>query len=266
MIQIEAGAVSAVNKKPMVLFDNVLARGTLAASTEAAGYEAENAVDGTTWDFWKPTSATGHIWTTLSGAEACDCAFIGAHDLGTQGATVLIERSNTGIGYTTLSTLTPTTDEPILAIFPAATYQYWRIRITSASAAPVIGVAMIGKRLILPGIADDHTPTNLAHRVELLGGGSMGGQFLGNRVVRVGAETTVSFAAAERDVIDTDLAAFNAHYDDGKPFVWAGSPSQFSNDMAYSWRPENGGELRPVYTNAGLTAEFSMDLACYVET
>jgi hypothetical protein len=49
---------------PVIAIDNVLEDETISASTEATGFEKENAFDGLLFDFWKPTSVPAWLKAT----------------------------------------------------------------------------------------------------------------------------------------------------------------------------------------------------------
>jgi hypothetical protein len=50
---------------PMVLFENFFSTGTVTASTEATGFDASNAYEESTFDFWKPATTTATYETDL---------------------------------------------------------------------------------------------------------------------------------------------------------------------------------------------------------
>lgn len=250
------------NSQPTVLFDSVLTRGTLVASTEATDGAGSNATNGKTNDFWTPTALPATLETTLSAAEECDCAAIVGHTLGTDGATLEVDYHD-GATWQTLSTTSPTTDETIFIIFGAQTRTRWRIRITG-STIPSIAVALIGKRLSLPGgVTLSYTPIYKAKDVELLSGVSRKGHFIGNRVQRRGASTTISLAPIDRSWIESNLDPFNNYFDDGGAFVFASAPSVFTKDAAYCWRGNS--TLRPSHSVSGDLEDISMQVNAYVE-
>ena len=250
-------------RKPMALFDSVFSRGAVTASSAAVGAEFANALDETTFDFWTPTAVPATLATELVVAEKVDCMAIAAHNIGTSGATVSVEYSNDGIVWVEVGSHAPSDDTTIVMIFKPVTAKWWRLVISGAVAS--VGVVRMGFRLVFPsGINTGYTPINLARRIDVQGGVTIGGQFGGQRITKRGAETTVSVAPMDRAFVDNDMAAFHLHYDEGRSFFWAGGPAIFPNDVAYCWRPSRGGEIKPVYIESGISAEFSMNIEAYV--
>lgn len=249
MIEIETGSSAAAN--PTVLFRNVFEQGTV--TLISGGGTVANALDGNTYDFWTGTSAPMTARVDLGSAQTCDCLCIAAHNLGTRGASVEVITEAAGPSFTSRAVHTPTDDSAIMLIFPAASSAIWRVRVNTATAS--VGVLMLGQRLTLPGgIVGDYTPTNWAKRVDMLGGTTLGGQFMGQRVIRRGGETVVSPGTMDRAWWETNGAAFQGHYDDGKPFFYAGAPSILPRDVAYCWRPEGADEMRPAIVARDLVA------------
>lgn len=260
-IKIEYNAPSP--KKPMVLYDSVFARGTLTASSEAVGGDVANALDEQTSDYWTATTDSSNMTVELPVAERVDCLAIAAHNMATEGATVAVQRSENGTSWTTVSTVTPTTDDVVLVLFKPVVALWWRIVVTGGACN--LGIVRLGSRLVFPsGINTGYTPINLARRIEVQGGITVGGQFSGQRIIRRGANTTVSVAPMDRSFVDNDMAAFHLHYDEARSFFWAGGPSIMPNDVAYCWRPATGGEIRPMYVESGELAEFSMNIEAFV--
>jgi len=266
-LQIEAGTSDEYdqnNRKPMVLWRNRMQLGTITASSETADGAAENAIDDLTWDFWTPNALAATFAVVISSPAELDCAAIVAHTLGTNGNTVQVQYWD-GAAWETVSTIVPDDDSPILAIWEPVESDEWRFRI-SGGTEPNIGVLMLGERLIFPtGILEGYVALHHAKRYDLMNSTSIGGQFLGNRVNRVGAETTVTFGMIERSWVDGAMRNFETHYNEGKPFYYAGSPSDMEKDHGYCWRPQGGGELRPAFIEGDYWAEMTMDLASYVE-
>lgn len=260
MIHVDSLAIDPLAS--MILFRNVLAEGTLAASTEAADGAKENALGPQTYDYWTPTAAPATLSVTLSGDVKCDCAAIFAHDLGSKGATVAVQYYDTATtSWVTAQTVTPTDDSPILMIFAEEESDQWRFLVTNAVAS--IGIGMIGPRLLIPGGTQaSYTPLNLALDIELMPSVSIAGQFLGTRINRKGASASIAISPQERSWIETTAKTFIAHYNAGQPFVWASCPDLLKSDVAYCWRA--GGTLQASYGAGALFGDISMDVSAYV--
>lgn len=259
MIHIEAGATD--TGKPCVLLENHFATGTLAASTEATDYDVENAVAENTYDGWQPTAMPAEMSVVLGASDAADCVAIAAHNLGSKGATVIVEYMDGS--WTEAASFTPTDDSTILILFPEQSSDEWRIRLTGSD-EPTINFIMLGKRLVFPsGIVGDYTPTDWGARIDVLGGQSRSGQFLGQRIVRRGADTRVDVGRVPLSWYLADGLPFPQHYNEGRLFFYAGWPANLSNDLALCWRDERGGEIRPVIS-ASDWVSLSFNVSCYV--
>lgn len=266
MIFIETGNVFDASA-PTALYENLLSEGTL-SGTGSTGFEVGNAITGTTWDFWRPpSSAVASIQVVLTSAAVADCAAISAHDMFTNGASFRVQYSaNGGTTWSNATDwITPTDNDDIMVLFPEFTGNAWRLQQQNGPAS--VAVILIGKKLAFDG-GIDGARVGFAHgnRVEVMGGNSIGGQFLGQRVRRRGGNTRVTFPWLPSQFVDNTMAEFQVHYNDGRPFAFAGSPSYDRSDLAYCWRPDTGSELRPSYIQNGIAAEVNMELDYYVET
>ena len=263
MIYIE-GTQIAKDSLPMVLWDNFYTRGTITASSQTTDGAGANAAEETTYDYWTPASLPATLQITLASAEAADCCAIAAHTIGSSGATVIVEFLN-GVTWTSLGSVTPTTDDPILIIFNRTTDTDFRIRITG-STVPSVGVVFLGERLTFStGVSIPYTPIWQSQTVELLQSVSLGGQFLGNRVNRRGGNGSITLNILERSFIEgAAFQAFKTHYDNGKSFFFASDPASYEEDISYVWRAPNA-EMRPTFANSGLFYQVNMGLEAYVE-
>jgi len=262
-IEIETGSTSTTGAN--ILYENLFHTGTVTASTEAADGEAANAANEPTWDFWTPTAVPAWIKVDAGSTVSCDAAAVAAHDIGSTGATVQVQSSPDDATWTTQGSVAPTDDSVIIILFPSVSARYWRLRVIDAVAS--IGVAYIGSRLTFTrSVLSGHVALNNAKRVELMNTTTIGGQFLGNRIRRIGAETSVNFGLVDTGFADGDFAPFKDWYNDGHAFFFASSPLVWPDDVGYCWRPEGASEIRPVYEEGGLLTNLSMDVAAYVGT
>ena len=243
--------------RPCVLFDNALSRATVTAN---AGVPL-NAVSPETFDFWQPGQATNTLTAVLPAAEWCDALAVVAHNFGTAGSTITVQNWD-GSAWLTIGAVTPPDDQPFLILWEPRNASEWRVQITQTTA--FVGVLTLGRRLIIPGyVAAPYVPAWGAQRIEVLGGVSRGGQFLGQRIVRAGADFQVSFTPFDIEWVSDDARAFMRHYNEGRPFMWASSPSEFPEDVAYCWRA--GEELRPTFRDDSDLMDLSLSVSAYVE-
>jgi hypothetical protein len=249
---------------PTILSDNIFTSGTLSASTEAAGYPKENAVSEATYNAWKPTALPATLSIDKGVAVSVNSAALVAHNCGTSGNTVEVQSSTDNTTWTTRATVVPTDDTTILMLFTAVSARYWRFRFTNGS-APFVGVAMAGARFNFPaGVLPPYTPVWLSQTYELLTATTVGGQFLGNRILRQGGQTTINLVSVERNFAETTILPFREHYNSGKAFVWAAGPSIFTKDVGYVWRTE-GSVLAPTFDETGSWMSVGMEVYAYGE-
>lgn len=257
---IEAGATSTGTAS--ILYENIFEGGTVTVSSETADGAGLNAVEDTTFDFWTGGAATARITVDYGSAVECDCVGAASHSLGTDGADLSIEYSADNVTWTEVSLVEPLTDDTILAVFPAVSARYWRASVLNGPSS--IGVLKLGKRLVMPsGVLSGHTAINHALRVDLLTNNSVKGQYLGTRIKRIGAEANINFGLLETSFVDNDMAVFEAHFNSGRTFFYAGSPSEWPDDYGYCWR--SGSELAPSYEEGGELSQVSMEVSVYVE-
>lgn len=243
MINFHIGARTTLN--PTVLFENVLLAST---ATVTGGGDSDLAFSGGTYDFWEATSATSYIDFALSVAAPMDCLCIAAHTLGSVGATVSLS-----IGGVEITSYSPDDDSAIMMLFPYTVGDDVRLTVTDGPAQ--IGVIMCGKSLSFQrGISGGYVPTDWGVRREILGGTTIEGQFLPQRVIKRTGETRVSLVSIDASWWSAEGEAFQYHYDEGQPFFFAGGPSLFSNDIAYCQRGPSNSEMRPTRELGGFVS------------
>jgi hypothetical protein len=259
------GTPSAADSLPTILYTNYFATGTIDATSDAAGYDKENVGTESTYDSWKGVALPDWVYVDAGSSVACDAAAIVAHDCGTKGNTVLLAYSTDNVSWTEVDSVAPTDDSPILFLFGSISARYWRFRFTGGTDEPFIGVAMVGPRLTMPnGVVTPYTPMWASKQYEMLPSNSLGGQFLGNRIIRKSAETSVTFTSVTETFAEGDLRPFMEHYNQGKAFIFASGPAVFDLDVGYCWKT-SGGQIRPTYDENGTWMSVSMDVQCYVE-
>jgi len=245
-----------------ILWDNILAQGTLTASTAATDGAAANAVDSETWDYWTPTAVPAWLKVDMTVATLCNGAALAAHTAGTAGSTIEVQSSPDDAAWTTRGTVTPTDDGVVFIAFPDVSARYWRLYVTVAITS--IGVASIGERLTLSNSPlSGHLAISNSQKSTLLNTTTVSGQFRTNRVIRRGFETSVNMGLQRVSFVDGGFVPFRDHYNDGGTFFYCGSPLNWPNDVGYCWRSESAGNINPSYVEGGLLAELSMEVSAY---
>jgi len=247
-----------------VLHQNIFAEGTLTYSTQATDYNASNITDDATWNAWKPTAVAAYVQVDYGADVTCDMLGVSAHDMFTQGASFSLQHSADGISWTTISaSYTPTDNDDIIVCFQSTAARYWRFNLTGAVAS--IGVIKLGEKLAFPcAPLVGHTALHHARKYEMLTNDSIGGQFLNNRVVRIGAETSVNVGSVDRDWAETDLAEFELAFNQGVTFFYCGAPSDIPKDMGYCRRPSGDAEMNISWIEGDILADVSFGIQSYV--
>lgn len=121
---------------PKLYFDNRFADATPTAWSTATGYDPANVADMRPYTWWKPSAMSGYyqgvaIKVACLSVKAADYALIYGHDLYSKQCYVSVEKStdNFVTNATVVTTITPSSDDPVLASFNSTTSQYWRLLI-----------------------------------------------------------------------------------------------------------------------------------------
>lgn len=136
---------------PRILYDNRLADATVVASSTAAEYAAANLADWRPYTWFKPAAMPATLTVDCGVAKAADNAVVYGHDLFTRGATLEVRGStdNFVASDVLVASKTPTDNNPFVLLFNSASYRYWRVRLTGAT-APSLAIVAVGARLDMP--------------------------------------------------------------------------------------------------------------------
>lgn len=256
-----SGAYADANAQPMVAYRNLLAVGTIASGTSPASAPRLDAVTEDTTEYWLNATVPATLRSTLAASEPADLCYIGGHNLGTAGASLQVQYYD-GAAWQTIATITPDDDQPFMVIFPRRSATAWGIQITGAVAQ--IALAWIGPRLIIPGgVTPDYRPVWASHRVEKYPGVTRRGHFRGQRIERTGASLSASFMPIDHDYALNEMAAFRAHYNEGRAFIWAPAPGPFREDFAYCWAPD-GASFAPSIMAGGDLVTLSLTMEAFI--
>jgi hypothetical protein len=219
--------------------------GTVTASSEAVDFPADAPLNELTYEFWRPTALPA-TWTLDAGSSVAVNYFgIAAHTLGTSGNTVTIQSSPDNTTWTTIDSITPTDNSPIMFLFASVTAEYYRIEITGG-AIPSVGVVYIGTVLeMLRPCYAGLTPISLSRDTVIRPNRSEGGQWLGRSVIRSGSSMSVNYSNLDNAWV---RSTFRDFINDAVtyPFFFAWRPDNYSEDVGYVWvsediKPSNSG-------------------------
>lgn len=204
-------------------YNTFTATGTASASSAQALFPATGPLNSLTYEYWRANILPA-TWTLDAGSSKMANYFgIAAHTLGSSGSTITIASSPNNVTYTTIDTLTPTDDSPIMFLFANRTARYFSLSI-SGTAVPSVGVIYVGPvlEMMRPCFAGV-SPINLSRVTVIRPNKSEGGQWIGRSVIRSGFSMTATYN-------NLGGSWYRTYFD---PFVVSAVYSPFF----YAWRP-----------------------------
>jgi hypothetical protein len=238
---------------PFIVWDNLLPRGTLTASSSAAGFPVTALLNGVTTDPWRPNAMPATVTLALSETAPISAVCFAAHDMGSRGVTVIFETAPASAGpWTAVATVAPDDDAPLIIAFSWRSRRYMRVRFTGDNTFR-LAVMAIAEGMPIPGrIIPPHVPFHRASEVNLVGSSGGGtGNFLQADFERTGASADIRFSAQLREFAAGDaFENFRQHYNRGRPFFMAAFPSFDFLDVGYMWRGERADSITVPYQDA----------------
>ena len=233
-------------------YENLFLNGTLSATSEATGFEKENAIDWLTNDWWKPSAGgTYYITVDLGSADSADYLGIAGHNLGTESATVSVEYSSDNFSGDINDAFTPvalTSDAVYVKSFSTQSARYWRLKVASTNAA-LIGQVSIGAQMAITEQPDvGFSPPNFSPDDKIINSKSEGGQFIGRSVVSLGVEFSIPFMFLDPAWVRTTWEDFTTH---GKryPFFYVWDLTNFPDEVVYCWSEGSWPKAEYSHTN-----------------
>lgn len=223
-----------------------LTRGAVVtASSEVAGWPASATANPMTYERWRPTAVPAWVSYDAGAAVEVDYLGIASHNLGSSGATIVLQYSANGSSWSTVETVEVADDRTIMLLFAPVTARYWRLRVLDAVAT--VGVVYLGRVLEMQrGLYGGHSPGTLSRQTDIMPNRSEGGQFLGRSIIREGYATSYEWdnltAAWYRKWFDPFVKSARKY-----PFFIAWYPLKFPDEVLYAWctddiRPRNQGQ------------------------
>lgn len=241
---------------PLIGYRQLLEFENVTADEEADGFPVTNVANVSTAELWKgTTTAVQHVTAFLAAVEDADYIGIARHNLGTAGITIQVQVSADGDTWEDVGDdFLPGDDSPIMLRFPVTPSQWWRLRMSSGTAAPQIAVLYLGKLLVLQrNIYVGHTPMTYSYANVTSTGVSESGQFLGAVARRANPATDVQQKNLTPSWARANLAPFfkqctgNGTDRHRRPFFFAWRPTSYPTEVAFGWFPDGGA---PTLSNA----------------
>lgn len=252
---------SKISNSPVIAWDDLTIYATLTASSSDVDFPVTGLQNGVTTDPWKPTAMPANIEIDCGASVTASALCFASHNMHTNGVTATLEYHD-GADWVELREVTPESDAPFMIAFPRHDAQEWRVSFSGSVFQ--VAVMSLANVLHIPNqIGAGHTPLYAASEIEILGG-SVGstGEFLQADFYRKGARASFEFLAQRPDfVLSDEFQNFRDHYNRGKPFFIALTPSHDPKDVGYVWR--NGGNLIPAYQDAAFM-DVELEVGAYV--
>lgn len=217
---------------PIIGYNNLFESGVLSATSEAAGFEKENAIDWLLYDGWKGTSTADQYLTTNVGyGQDADYWAIAGHDLYTRGATIQLEYWTGSAWGIADGPYTPTSNNVIMRTFTSLSSDQWRIKISGHTAAPLLSIVALGVRLAVERNLRVGWAPPLMNSYEVRGNLSEDNATLGRSIITRPFETDVDFTALTQTWVRDNWITFLAHAK-AKPFFMLWNSGDYSTEAA----------------------------------
>lgn len=229
--------------------------GTATASTAQTGFPASAPLNSLTYEFWRP-SAMPATWTLNAGSSvSVNYIGIAAHTLGSSNCDVLIQSSNDNLTWTTIDSISPDNDSPIMFLFQGISAQYFRLNITGSIFS--IGVIYVGSTLdMIRPCYGGLTPISLSRDTVIRPTRSEGGQWLGRTVIRSGSSMKIGYTNLDNNWVRTSFRNF---INDAVtyPFFFAWRPDNYPEDIGYVWVSD---DIKPANMGRNSLMQVSFDM------
>ena len=230
---------------------------TVTASTTATDYFADGPDNSLTYEKWKPTALPADWEADFGSNKVSDYCIIAAHTLGTNACNIKIQKWDGVSAWDDIIGTTAITDDmPIFCIFAPVTIDQLRVRVTSGSGNPTIGVIKFGSALQMPqAIYGGHSPIDLARQTELRSNYSETGEFLGRTKQRSMLSSSFQWSHLTAAWVRTNIPTLQTAVE-SEPFCIAWRPETFS-EVAYG---QTDSVPQPSNTGAKDLMSLSLDM------
>lgn len=231
----------------MIGYNNLLLNSgiTITVTSEASGYEKENAYSWKTSNWWQ-AAAAGTVYYTIDfgSAVSIDSYGVSGHDLTDNSGTIQLQYSATGawageeVDFEAAQT--PSENETIFRKGTSQSKRYWRFKIVSTGSASFIGNLFLGVALSLErGMPAPFSPANFNREREIFNNMSNGGAYLGRALRYNGAKINIKQQFISRSWIDSNWKALANHVE-LYPFYFLWDQENYPTEAAYCMANEIG--------------------------
>lgn len=224
---------------PYIGWQNQVAFGNITADNEAAGKPITNVANPSTANWWLSASTAEQLVTVSDLEGETDYVGIAGHNFGSAEIVVSVEAitAEPGADWEVVHTgAAPADNGPLLLRFEKDFYVGVRLRLVPDGVAPRMAVLHVGELIVIPtGISPGYTPITEGRDVDVVGGTSVGGDFLGNIVTGASLRTTTPLKLLPKDWYETVFSPFVRAFNEGEPAFFAWSPVYRPNQVGYCW-------------------------------
>lgn len=217
---------------------NLVKSGTVTTTSDAAGYEKENAQSYKTSTWWK-ANATGTVYyyIDMGAAVDVDCWGFSGSDLFTNSGTILPEYSATGAWAGEEASLdslhTPTKNVTVFKKVTSVNARYFRFEISSTGSASLFANLFLGEAVELErGMPEGFSPANLNRDRNIFNNMSHGGSYLGRVLRHNGSKVKVVQNKITRTWIDANFETLANHVE-LYPFYFIWDSVTYTDEVAY---------------------------------
>ena len=239
--------------------------GTVTASSEAEGFDAEFAYAEELVNAWKPEAVPADWTVTFADDAPVSYVGIGAHTIGSSGATVKLQVSDGVGGWDDVPGCTATPDDDAAILFLIAPVDVDAVRVVLEGEIAEIGYILVGRVTEFPRLARfTGLPITESQQVEYRDNTSMTGKPLGRTLQRDGLEFSVEIDNLPETFRADEWREFREAMERGgrQFFFYAPKPVKYPDEVALAWQrqPAPFDRAQP---NAQISGSISMTCGGY---
>ena len=222
------------------MFTNLLAVGTVSASTYTPPFIPENVISSLTYNYWQFEALSADLIASLGNANFANCICL--YGSGLIETTVTVYGSADNANFTELASETLERNGAHMIFFSSVAYAYYKVNFSRADTEPTtIRNLMVGEYIEFEKcLMQSHAPAPYQRKTKYLAGKNGEGQFLGRVVSRQGVESsydfsmiTPSFARQQfQDFVNTIL---------NETYYLAWNAGLYPQEVVFGWTDENVG-------------------------
>lgn len=246
---------------PIIGYENIFENGPVTVTHEHTDFPKENLFDWLTYSAYKPNSASATVLISvhLGYGTTCDYVGIAGHNLGSTGATAVLQY-NSGSGWNNCHTVqAPSDDDTIFITFPSVSAEDYRLSLGVTSVNTSIGILAAGDRLEIPRGPTVGWAPPLINSYELMANFSESNASLGRSLKTRFQTTQLEFSGLTESFVRASWLPFVEHAKK-KPFFFMWDSVNNASEVALLHTVDK--IQNPAYVSK---KHMSVSLSCKVE-